>query len=105
MTRTVIHEDADCQVIEETTAGWPDQPGSSRGVIVEWKPGREPVEVVQARNRQTIEASARSALTANRTYVALASPTNAQNAAQVKALTRQINGVIRLLLNALDGTD
>lgn len=56
-------------------------------------------------NGDTLRSQAAQALAANRTYVALASPTNAQVAAQVKALTRQNNGIIRLLLNQLDGTD
>ena len=56
-------------------------------------------------NRRTIENQARAALDANRAYVALAAPTAAQTTAQVKALSRQVNGAIRLLVNALDGTD
>lgn len=56
-------------------------------------------------NRDAIEQAARQALATNRTYVALASPSAAQTAAEVKALARQNNGVIRLLLGLLDGTD
>lgn len=56
-------------------------------------------------NRATIEAQAATALAANKAFVAIAAPTNAQNAAQIKALTRQSNGIIRLLLNRLDATD
>lgn len=56
-------------------------------------------------NRLTIEDKARLALEANRTFLALSSPTNAQTLAEVKALARQNNGIIRLLLNKLDGTD
>lgn len=56
-------------------------------------------------NRTTIQTQAATALANNRTYLALASPTNAQTLAQVKALTRQNNGLIRLLLNQLDGTN
>lgn len=56
-------------------------------------------------NRTTIETQATQALDTNRTFLANASPTNAQTLAQVKALTRQNNGLIRLLLNRLDGTD
>lgn len=57
------------------------------------------------RNRSTIESQAEAALAANRTYLALSSPTNAQNLAQIRALTRQTQGLIRLLLGQLDGTD
>ena len=47
-----------------------------------------------------LHAKARTALAANATYLALATPTNAQNAAQIKALTRQHNAIIRLLIGA-----
>jgi len=53
-------------------------------------------------NRETIRVQARDALVGNRAFLDLASPTNAQTLAQVKALTRQANGLIRLALGALD---
>lgn len=56
-------------------------------------------------NRATIQTQAATALDTNRTFLAIATPTNAQTLAQVKALTRQNNGIIRLLLNQLDGTN
>lgn len=56
-------------------------------------------------NRRTIEQQAETALDTNRTFLDRSSPTNAQIAAQVKALTRQNSGLIRLVLNRLDGTD
>lgn len=59
----------------------------------------------EGQNEQAIRDAAAQALATNRTYVALANPTAAQTAAEVKALARQMNGVIRLLLNNLDGTD
>ncbi|HET7741056.1 MAG TPA: hypothetical protein VFL67_10445 [Mycobacterium sp.] len=55
-------------------------------------------------NRATIEAQAATALSTNATFLAIASPTAAQVATQTKALTRQSNGVIRLLLNRLEAT-
>lgn len=55
-------------------------------------------------NESTIKTQAAAALTANATYLALASPTTAQNAAQVKALTRQVNGLIRLATRRLEAT-
>jgi hypothetical protein len=55
-------------------------------------------------NDQTIRQQATGALAANRAFVA-SSPTAAQTTAQVKALSRQVNGLIRLLLQQLDGTD
>jgi hypothetical protein len=53
-------------------------------------------------NRSTIEQRAQQALAANETFLALASPTNAQNAAQIKLLTRECQGLIRLAIKALD---
>jgi hypothetical protein len=48
---------------------------------------------------------AAKALLANRTFLDLPAPTNAQTLAQVKSLTRQMNGVIRLTIGDLSGTD
>lgn len=56
-------------------------------------------------NRESIQAQARTALAANKTYANLAPPTAAQTTAQVKALSRQMNGVIRLLLGALEAAE
>jgi len=53
---------------------------------------------------RTIQTAARSALTTNQTFLGLASPSNAQVLAQTRALTRQMNGVIRLLLGELNST-
>lgn len=62
-----------------------------------------------ARTRQvnggTLRDRARTALDANRAFLALASPTNAQTLAQVRALTRQAQGLIRLDLDDLNSTD
>lgn len=56
-------------------------------------------------NEATIRQHAAGALTSNKAFLALTSPTNAQVLAQVKALTRQQNGLIRLALQSFDGTD
>ena len=56
-------------------------------------------------NGDTIRTQATTALTNNRTFIAVTAPTNAQVVAQVRALTLQSNALIRLALNALDGTD
>lgn len=59
----------------------------------------------QRTNEATIRDRATQALSTNTTFLAITSPTNAQVAAQVKALTRQNQGLIRLLLGRFDGTD
>lgn len=51
-------------------------------------------------NAQTLRDKAAQALTVNATYLARQSPTAAQTTAQVQALTRQLNAVIRLLVVA-----
>ena len=59
----------------------------------------------QTANRATIQTQATNALANNRTYLAIATPTTAQMRAQIDALTRQHQGMIRLLLGQLDGTN
>ena len=65
----------------------------------------QPAPDQQTLNYDTIVAQAVGALVSNTAYIDLATPTNAQVAAQVKALTRQNNKIIRLVLGRLDGTD
>ncbi len=57
-----------------------------------------------AGDETTLRDRATSALATNTTYLALATPTNAQVVAQVKALTQQVNALIRLAVRALDST-
>jgi hypothetical protein len=63
-----------------------------------------PAVRAQATNRAALLAKAATALTTNATYLAIASPTNAQNTAQVKALTRQVNALLKLATAALSDT-
>jgi hypothetical protein len=49
-------------------------------------------------NEATIRQQARQALTTNRAFLDLASPTNAQTLAQVKHLTRVTSALIRMEL-------
>lgn len=55
-------------------------------------------------NLANVQSKANTALTNNQTYLGIASPTNAQNAAQVQALTKQMDAVIRILMQLLDTT-
>lgn len=71
-------------------------------VLVGTEPYEVPDEVVAW---EQIVLAAETALGTNRTYLAVPVPTNAQVAAQVRALTQQNVKIIRLLLNKLDGTD
>jgi len=63
------------------------------------------VDVTAEVTEWSLHDSARQALVANRTFLDLASPTNAQVLSQVRALTRQNQGLIRLAIGLLDGTD
>jgi hypothetical protein len=56
-------------------------------------------------NRDTINARVEAALAANKTYLALANPTNAQVVAQVNRLTLECSALIRLLLSRMEATD
>lgn len=56
-------------------------------------------------NEDTLRKQAAQALAANRIFLAIATPTAAQNTAQIKALTRQVQALIRFTLDDLTGTD
>lgn len=53
-------------------------------------------------NLATLQKKAQGAIDNNITYLGITSPTAAQVTAQVSALTRQMNAVIRVLINAID---
>jgi hypothetical protein len=52
-----------------------------------------------------LKTKAANAIGGNITALGVGSPTNAQVVAQVKALTRQNNALIRIVLGLLDSTD
>ena len=60
---------------------------------------------VEGENEQTIRSRIGAALTANAAYVAKATPTAAETTAEVKALTRQVSGLLRLVDGRLDSAD
>ena len=63
--------------------------------------------VVANTTAATITTQATTAIGLNRTFLALVTPSNAEVVAQVRRLTRQNNGIIRLLVNRAslaDGT-
>lgn len=57
-----------------------------------------------AANQQNITAKAQAALVNNVTFLAIGSPTQAQAITQVQALTRQVDALIRMVLNQFDAT-
>lgn len=63
---------------------------------------RQATVPVEQTNRDTLQSRAQAALAANLTYLNLASPSTAQNTAQLQRVTKECNAVIRLLLGQLD---
>lgn len=61
-------------------------------------------ETTAQTNADSLVSKARTALTNNNTFLAIASPTAAQVATQVKALTRQVNALIKLEIQDLADT-
>lgn len=54
--------------------------------------------------REKLEAAIKAALANNAAFLADTSVTNAEVLAQVRALTRQVNNLIRLAARQLDGS-
>lgn len=88
---------------------------SDDGVVQVWRinndqgqqVGTDLVEIptTQGINLAALQNRAQAALATNTAFLAVASPTNAQTLAQVKALTKECSALIRLMLGLLDSTD
>lgn len=55
-------------------------------------------------NAQDLQDKARNAIQANKNFLAIASPTNAQVIQQVQTLTKENTALIKLMLGLLDDT-
>lgn len=82
---------------------YPDDDGSL--TPARWAADELLVDDTAATNGDTLRSAIAAALTANRTFLGLASPSNAQTLAQVRALTRQVNALARLVAGLLDTTN
>lgn len=90
ITTITLVDDAE-KTITQTT----DTALGSISTTTSWKAGTPQFNLDQLQQRAT------TALVNNATFLAITAPTQAQAVAQVKALTRQVNALIRLQLSAL----
>lgn len=93
-------------VVSDVTTTAPD--GSTVETIV-YADGSRSVQYTPgpgtpAANQQTLQNRAQAAQAANATFLALASPTNAQTLAQVQLLTKECNALIKLALGLFADT-
>lgn len=99
------HYVIDCESGETASVPLTDEELAAQAAAAQAAQAAEQIQVVEQTNETTLRSQADAALATNRAFLALGSPNNAQTLAQVKALTRQNIGIIRLLLRKLDGTD
>lgn len=78
---------------------------AERDAAAQQQAERDQVEAAREANRATLEQRATQALMTNATFLALASPSNSDVIAQVRALTRECSAVIRLHLRRLESAD
>jgi hypothetical protein len=87
----------------EQTESWVDIPGIEDPTAALVRTQAEAAAAqTAATNENTITSRVDAALNANNAFLALASPTQAQTLAQVKTLTKECTGLIRLLRKKLD---
>lgn len=63
------------------------------------------VDVTEEVNGNTVRQLLDAARQTNRAYMALANPTAGQTAAEVKALAKQLNWLMRVVLDRFEDTD
>ena len=96
---TKVFEDAQMAIYQQVSSEThPDGRPYWTGIRTAWKPGSP------GSNSDDLTAKAQQALALNGTFLAIATPTNAQSVAQVQRLTRECNAIIRMLLGQLDTT-
>ncbi len=93
---------ATTRVVVSTANGFENVEYRTVGTGVVTSRGQEPAAGSELANAATLIGRARLALTQNATYLALATPTAAQETAQVNRLTRECSAIIRLLLARTD---
>lgn len=92
----------DCETGEETIVDLTPQEIAARNADLPAHQAAQAAADTGEANRATLRDKANTALTTNATYLAITSPNAAQNTAQAKALTRQVNAIIKLMLGLLD---
>ena len=105
--------DADGQVIEfwddvtRTYTDYSTDPDTVRPYTAEENAAADAEEAAatEESNRVSIETKAQQGIDSNNTFLALEAPTNAQSLAQIRSLTRQANGLIRLALGRFEIDD
>ena len=62
-------------------------------------------EELKEENRVTLQDRAKLSIHLNKDYLNIEAPTTPQSIQQIKELTRQVSGIIRLVVNELNETD
>lgn len=92
-------DSATCRIDFQAVATAPQRTAAQSALAAfDWSDAATDVWMdAQHPNRTTLRQQAAAAVAANNVYLAIASPSNAQAAAQVRALTQQMTAVIKRL--------